>query len=79
MGSMSVRNIPDDVLKTLKKIAAANNRSAEAEVRQAIANLVRAQDGKGFGQQLHARLGGLIDQDFQFERDPTTHEPLELG
>ena len=33
MGNMSVRNIPEDEMDALKRIAASNNRSAEAEVR----------------------------------------------
>lgn len=76
MPNMSVRNIPEEEFDALKRIAQANNRSAEAEVRHAISNLVRAQSGHGLGTLLNARYGGLIDDDFEFERDKTTSEPI---
>lgn len=76
MGSMSIRNIPDNDLAALKRIAARNNRSAEAEVRQAIADLVRTKGGKGFGSYLHERYGGVLDDDFAFKREQTPAEPM---
>jgi plasmid stability protein len=75
MGSMSIRNIPDADLKALKRMAAENNRSAEAEVRQAIAEHVRSK-GKGFGTYLHERYGGLLPDDFLKGREKTPAEPM---
>ena len=79
MGNMSIRNIPDEDFAALKRLAARNNRSAEAEVRQAIANLVRSATGKGFGTALHAQYGGAIDAEFDFERDKTPHRPIDFS
>ena len=79
MGNMSIRNIPDEDLAALKRLAAQNNRSAEAEVRQAIANLVRSAAGKGFGTTLHRQYGGAIDDEFEFERDKTPHQPIDFS
>jgi len=76
MGQMTVRNIPDDDYRALKRVAAENNRSAEAEVRFAIAQIVRRETGSGFGSKLNAKYGGVIDDDFQFERDKTASEPM---
>ena len=78
MGNMSVRNIPEDEMDALKRIAASNNRSAEAEVRHLISRHIQAHDGEGFGSGLHARLGGLIDQDFEFDRARAAHEPMDF-
>ena len=74
MGSMSVRNIPEDEMDALKRIAASNNRSAEAEVRHLISKHIRAHHGEGFGSSLHAKFGGLIDQDFEFDRERVAYD-----
>ena len=76
MGQMTVRNIPDNDYEALKRVAAQNNRSAEAEVRLAIAQLVRIETGTGFGTKLNAKYGGVIDDGFQFDRDKTAGEPM---
>ena len=76
MGSMSVRNIPDSDLEALKRIAARNNRSAEAEVRKAIADLVRASSATGFGTYLHERYGGVLDADHEFQREESPARPM---
>lgn len=75
MGSMSIQDIPDEDLIALKRLAARNNRSAETEVRMAIAKLVRTTRDRGLGSQLHEAYGGVIDSDFEFERDRTAYEP----
>jgi plasmid stability protein len=77
MASMSIRNIPEGDLEALKRIAAENNRSAEAEVRQAIAEHVRSK-GKGFGTYLHERYGGLLPADFLAGREKTPAEPMKI-
>ncbi len=76
MGQMTVRNIPDDQYAELKRVAAANNRSAEAEARLAIAQHVGLCAVEGFGSKLKSRYSGVIDQDFQFERDQTSGDPV---
>lgn len=76
MGQMTVRNIPDEQYAALKRVAAANNRSAEAEVRVAIALLVNTQLGEGFGSKLKAKYSGVLDDDFQFEHAQTQSKPM---
>ena len=78
MGQMTVRNIPDTQYAALKRVAAANDRSAEAEVRYLIARRVGTQEGEGFGSKLVAKYSGVIDQNFEFERDWTASEPVSF-
>lgn len=75
MSQMTVRNIPDQQYAALKRVAASNNRSAEAEVRHLIAQRVGAQGGDGFGSKLVSKYSGIVDQEFQFERDQTSSDP----
>lgn len=78
MSQMTVRNIPDPQYEALKRVAALDGRSAEAEVRLLIAKRVGAQDGEGFGSKLVAKYSGSIDQDFEFERDQTASDPVSF-
>ena len=73
---MTVRNIPDPQYAALKRVAASNNRSAEAEVRHLIAQRVGTQDGDGFGSKLVRKYSGVADQDFRFERDQISSDPV---
>lgn len=73
---MTVRNIPDAQYEALKQVAAENNRSAEAEVRMAIAHLVRNKTGEGFGSKLKAKYSGVIDTNYQFVRSKDETEPM---
>ena len=76
MSQMTVRNIPDAQYEALKQVAAENNRSAEAEVRMAIAHLVRNKTGDGFGSRLKAKYSGVIDKNFQFPRSQDETGPM---
>lgn len=76
MSQMTVRNIPDAQYEALKQVAAENNRSAEAEVRMAIALLVRNKTGEGFGSKLKAKYSGVIDTNYQFVRSKDETEPM---
>ncbi len=76
MSQMTVRNIPDAQYEALKQVAAENNRSAEAEVRMAIALLVRNKTGEGFGSKLKAKYRGVIDTNYQFVRSKDETEPM---
>ncbi len=73
---MTVRNIPDQQYAALKRVAASNNRSAEAEVRHLIAQRVGAQVGNGLGSKLVSKYSGIVDQEFQFVRDHTSSDPV---
>ena len=76
MSQMTVRNIPENDYEALKRVAARNKRSAEAEVRLAIAQLVRIETGTRFGTIFNAKYGGVIDDGFQFDRDTTASNPM---
>ncbi|MCY3874190.1 MAG: hypothetical protein OXF88_07855 [Rhodobacteraceae bacterium] len=76
MSQMTVRNIPDPQYAALKRVAASNNRSAEAELRHLIARHVGAQGGDGFGSKLVSKYRGIVDQELQFERDRTSSDPV---
>ena len=58
MGSLSVRNLDDDVLTRLKRRAAKHGRSAEAEARAILQQAVAGDADPGF-EELAARLRAL--------------------
>ena len=76
MSQMTVRNIPDRQYAALKRVAASNNRSAEAEVRHLIAQRVAAQGDDGFGSKLVKKYSCIVDQEFRFERDRISSDPV---
>ena len=78
MGQMTVRNIPDRHYAALKRVAAANNRSAEAEARLAIARHVGAEGEEGVGSRLAAKYRGLAGPEFELARDRTASDPLSF-
>ena len=78
MSQMTVRNIPEEHYAALKRVAAANDRSAEAEVRLAIARHIGALGGEGLGSKLQAKYSGAIEQDFRFERDQSASAPASF-
>ena len=47
MAAVTVRNLPDETLRALKLRAAKGGRSTEAEIREILANAVRAPVGIG--------------------------------
>jgi plasmid stability protein len=58
MGSLLVRDVPDDVVARLKERARANGRSAEAEHREILRRALFADDGARF-EELAAQLRAL--------------------
>lgn len=78
MGNMTLRNIPDDIHLKLKQRAAANKRSAEAELREILSHAVQLDERPGFGTRMVKKFSGSTDQDFEFERDKTPAEPMEM-
>ena len=79
MGDMTVRNIPEDDHRALKRIARSNSRSTEAEARLAIAHYIEAQRKTGFGSRLHEAYGGAVDDDFVIERDAGSSNEAVFG
>ena len=78
MGNMTLRNIPDDVHLKLKQRAAANKRSAEAELREILQDAVKDEGTLGFGSRMVKKFSGSCDQNMTFERDKTPAEPVSL-
>jgi plasmid stability protein len=78
MGQMTVRNIPDAQFAALKRMAASNGRSAEAEVRMLIAERVEPEASVGFGTRMKSKHSGSIAQAFKFDRDQTSSAPLSF-
>lgn len=71
MGSMTIRNLPDEVHDHLRVQAASNSRSIEAEVRAILVNSYVAKHTGGFGQQLRSRFQdmGVIGDELDLKRD----------
>jgi plasmid stability protein len=80
---LTVRNLPDEVHRALRVRAAQHGRSAEAEVREILANAVKPEARVRLGDAL-AALGrelGLTNEDFEVFRqvsDKTPAEPLRF-
>ncbi|WIY82363.1 hypothetical protein [Propionimicrobium sp. PCR01-08-3] len=83
MAVYTVRNVPEDVHRALKARAAQHGHSAEAEVREILAEAVLPARRIHLGRAL-ADLGrdlGLTDRDIdeiEAVRDQTPAEPIEL-
>jgi antitoxin FitA len=83
MAILTVRNVPDDVHRALRVLAAQHGRSTEAEVREILAAVVKPEKRIRLGDAL-AELGrkiGLTNEDFAvFDqvRDKTRAEPLRF-
>ena len=83
MAILTVRNVPDEVHRALRVRAAQHGRSAEAEVREILANAVKPDQRLRLGDAL-AALGkevGLTNEDFAVldqVRDKTPAEPMRF-
>lgn len=84
MASLTVRNLPDDVHRSLRIRAAHNGRSTGAEVREIPASVVKPEKRVRMGEAL-AALGhkiGLTKEDFavlEQVRDEKPAEPMRLS
>jgi plasmid stability protein len=83
MAMLTVRNLPDDVHRALRVLAAQHGRSTEAEVREILAAAVKPATRVRLGDAL-AALGrdiGLADDDFELleeARDKVPAQPLSF-
>jgi plasmid stability protein len=60
MAAVTVRNLPDEILRALKLRAAKKGRSTEAEIRQILADAVRSPVGLGTAlARIGKQLGGV--------------------
>ncbi|MCW2406935.1 plasmid stability protein [Sphingobium sp. B1D7B] len=83
MPALTIRNIPDEIHRGLKILAARHGRSAEAEVRELIAAAVMPPDRMKMGQALWdlGREIGLTEEEFaimESARDRTPAEPMSF-
>lgn len=83
MATMTIRNIPEEVHRAIKARAAANGRSAEAEIRGIIGDAVRHPGGLRMGEALQAlgRRLELSDADIatiEAQRDTRPVEPVRF-
>lgn len=83
MAILTVRNVPDEVHRTLRAQAAQNGRSTEAEVRQILASAVKPVDRLRMGDALAAigRQAGLSNENvaaIDQARDRTPADPLRF-
>ena len=81
MPSITVRNVPDEVHRALRVLAARHGRSAEAEIRGILANAVKPQGRKQLGSLLAeiGRQAKLTDEEFAIieqVRDKTPARPM---
>ena len=65
MASITIRNVPDEVHRALRVLAAQHGRSAEAEIRAILERAVKAEKRDRIGDALAAlgRKVGLTDAD----------------
>lgn len=83
MAMLTVRNLPDEVHRALRVLAAQHGRSTEAEVREILAVAVKPEMRVRLGEAL-AELSskiGLTNEDFeilQAKRDDVPAEPMRF-
>lgn len=78
MPTVTVRNLPAEVHRALRVRAAAHGRSTEAEIRDILAQAIRAQGGLRLGTELRRyaeRIGGI---ELPLHRDPAPIEPASF-
>jgi antitoxin FitA len=84
MASITIRNVPDDVHRALRVLAARHGRSAEAEIRQILERAVKPPKRVRLGDALAAlgRKVGLTEEDIaviEKTRDKSPAEPMKLA
>lgn len=83
MPSITVRNVPDEVHRALRVLAAQHGRSAEAEIRTILENAVKPEGRVKLGSLLASigRQAGLTDEEFTLieqVRDKTPADPVSF-
>jgi plasmid stability protein len=83
MASITVRNVPDEVHRALRVLAARHGRSAEAEIRDILERAVRPAKRVRLGDALAAlgRNAGLTNEDIAIldeARDKSPAEPMKF-
>ena len=83
MASITVRNVPDEVHRALRVLAAQHGRSAEAEIRNILERAVKPAKLVGLGDALAAlgRKVGITDEDIAVigqMRDKSPAKPMKF-
>ena len=83
MPALTIRNIPEDIHRGLKALAASHGQSTEAEVRAILAAAVKPETRLKMGQALWelGRTAGLTDEDIaamNATRNSTPAEPIQF-
>ena len=83
MASITVRNVPDEVHRALRVLAAQHGRSAEAEIRDILERAVKPAKRVRIGDALAAlgRKAGLTDEDIAVldrMRDRSPAKPMKF-
>ncbi len=78
MGSMTLRNIPDEVHHKLKQRAAANKRSTEAELREILKDAISKDSELGFGSRMAAMFSHGDGDGLEIERDKTSPRAVDF-
>lgn len=76
MAQIIIRQIPDEVHRALKARASERGRSAEAEVRDILAEALLPESRPKAGDVLTGIWRGADTSELVFERDQTPHEPV---
>ena len=79
MPQIVVRQLPEEVHRALKARATAHGRSAEAEVREIIAEAVLPEGRPKAGDLLCGIWKGADVSGLSFERDRTPREPVDFA
>ena len=79
MPALTIRNIPDDIHRGLKALAAEHGRSAEAEVREIIAAAVKPTERQLVGSALAGIWGrvGITDDESKIIEAARDREPAK--
>ena len=79
MPALTIRNIPDDIHRGLKALAAQHGRSAEAEVREIIAAAVKPTERPLVGSALAGIWGrvGMTDDEAKIIESARDREPAK--
>ncbi len=78
MASVTVRNLPDEVHRAIRLLAAQHGRSTEAQIREILAQSVRPDGRLLVGTELRRYAEQIGGAELEIRRDPTPIEPASF-
>ncbi|MCU1479068.1 MAG: hypothetical protein JWQ64_3761 [Subtercola sp.] len=77
MATVTIRNLDEITISTLKAIAAEHGRSMEAEVREILKSVTQGETTgrRGLGDEIHGLFAGIDTADLTFERSKELPRP----